>query len=210
MGKNIAASGGEVDIKRFEKFNSSLKFIKERTTETLGNLFKMHWPYKQLETSRNIKLLPYHKKLKKLGACFGQMAGFERPMWYSKNGKAEYEYGYNFQNWYPSAEFETKNTVENVGLYELTPFSKFELKGDKVYEELQKICTANIKNEIGRCTYTQMLKPDGGIETDLTIVCLSENHYRVIGAAATRMTRYARASAGIARTVAPNTAPASA
>ena len=73
-----------LDIKRFEKFNSSLKFIKERTTETLGNLFKMHWPYKQLETSRNIKLLPYHNKLKKLGACFGQMAGFERPMWYSK------------------------------------------------------------------------------------------------------------------------------
>ena len=44
----------------------------------------MHWPYKQLETARNIKLLPYHKELKKLGACFGQMAGFERPMWFSK------------------------------------------------------------------------------------------------------------------------------
>ena len=45
----------------------------------------MHWPYKQFETSRNIKLLPYHKELKKLGACFGQMAGYERPMWFSKN-----------------------------------------------------------------------------------------------------------------------------
>ena len=42
----------------------------------------MHWPYKQLETSRNVKLLPYHKELKKLGACFGQMAGYERPMWF--------------------------------------------------------------------------------------------------------------------------------
>ena len=63
-----------LDVKRFEKFNSSLKFIK-RTTETLGNLFKMHWPYKQLDTSRNVKLLPYHNYLKKLGACFGQMAG---------------------------------------------------------------------------------------------------------------------------------------
>ena len=97
-----------------------------------------------------------------------------------------YKYSYNFQNWYPSAEFETKNTVKNVGLYELTPFSKFELKGDKIYEELQKICTANIKNEIGKCTYTQMLNLDGGIETDLTVVCISENHFRIIGAAATR------------------------
>jgi len=51
------------------------------------------------------------------------------------------------------------------------------LKGEKVYEELQKICTANIKKEIGRCTYTQMLNSDGGIETDLTVACLSDDHY---------------------------------
>jgi len=174
------------DIKRFQKFHSEIKFITERITETLGDLYGMHWPYKQHKTSRNIKLVPYHDDLKKAGACFGAAGGYERPMWYSKNGKAEYEYSYNFQNWYPSAEFETKNTVQNVGLYELTPFSKFELKGEKVYEELQKICTANIKNEIGRCTYTQMLNSDGGIETDLTVVCLSDNHYRIMGAAATR------------------------
>ena len=174
------------DIKRFQKFHSEIKFITERITETLGDLYGMHWPYKQHKTSRNIKLVPYHDDLKKAGACFGVAGGYERPMWYSKNGKAEYDYSYNFQNWYPSAEFETKNTVQNVGLYELTPFSKFELKGEKVYEELQKICTANIKKEIGRCTYTQMLNSDGGIETDLTAVCLSDNHYRIIGAAATR------------------------
>ena len=174
------------DIKRFQKFHSDIKFITERITETLGDLYGMHWPYKQHKTSRNIKLVPYHDDLKKAGACFGAAGGYERPMWYSKNGKAEYDYSYNFQNWYPSAEFETKNTVQNVGLYELTPFSKFELKGEKVYEELQKICTANIKKEIGRCTYTQMLNSDGGIETDLTVVCLSDDHYRIIGAAATR------------------------
>ena len=174
------------DIKRFQKFHSDINFITQRITETLGDLYGMHWPYKQHKTSRNIKLLPYHEELKKAGACFGVAGGYERPMWYSRNGKADYDYSYNFQNWYPSAEFETKNTVTNVGLYELTPFSKFELKGDNVYEELQKICTANVKNEIGRCTYTQMLNSDGGIETDLTVICISENHYRVIGAAATR------------------------
>ncbi len=174
------------DIKRFQNFHSDINFITNRITETLGDLYGMHWPYKQHKTSRNIKLLPYHEELKQAGACFGVAGGYERPMWFSRNGKADYDYSYNFQNWYPSAEFETKNTVTNVGLYELTPFSKFELKGDDVYGELQKICTANVKNEIGRCTYTQMLNSDGGIETDLTVVCISENHYRVIGAAATR------------------------
>ena len=43
------------DIKRFEKFHSKISFIKERITETLGDLYGMHWPYKQHKTSRNQK-----------------------------------------------------------------------------------------------------------------------------------------------------------
>ena len=175
------------DIKRFQNFHSEVNFIKERITETLGDLYGMHWPFKQHKTSRNKKLVPYHEELKKAGACFGVSGGYERPMWFSKNGKkAEYEYSYNYQNWYPSAEFETKNARENVGLFELTPFAKYDLEGKSAYEELQKICTANIKKEIGKCTYTQMLNEDGGIETDLTVVCLGENNFRIITAAANR------------------------
>ena len=175
------------DIKRFQKFHSEIKFIKERVTETLGDLYGMHWPFKQHETSRNQKLVPYHEKLKKAGACFGVSGGYERPMWFALNEKkAEYEYSYNYQNWYPSAEFETKNTRENIGLFELTPFSKFELKGNESHFELQRICTANIKNDVGRTTYTQMLNEDGGIEADLTTVCLDKNHFRIISSAGTR------------------------
>ena len=175
------------DIKRFQNFHSEVNFITERITETLGDLYGMHWPYKQHKTSRNQKLVPYHEELKKAGACFGVSGGYERPMWFAKNGeKAEYEYSYNYQNWYPSAEFETKNARQNIGLFELTPFAKYDLKGETVYEELQKICTANIKKEIGKCTYTQMLNEDGGIETDLTVVCLGENNFRIITAAANR------------------------
>jgi glycine/D-amino acid oxidase-like deaminating enzyme len=175
------------DIKRFQKFHSQLNFIKNRITETLGDLYGMHWPFKQHTTSRNIKMVPYHEKLKDAGACFGVSGGYERPMWFALNGnKAEYKYTYNFQNWYPSAEFETKNTRDNVGLFDLTPFSKFELKSDRAHLELQRICTANIKNEIGKCTYTHMLNKDGGIETDLTVVCIDKDHFRIISSAATR------------------------
>ena len=176
------------DIKRFQKFHSKINFIKERVTETLGDLYGMHWPYKQHKTSRNQKILPYHDELKRAGACFGAVAGYERPMWFSINGTIpEYEYSYNYQNWYPSAEYETINTRKNVGLFDLTPFAKFELKGQQSHSELQRICTANIKNEKGRTTYTQMLNNDGGIESDLTIVCLEKNHFRIVSSAAVRI-----------------------
>ena len=175
------------DIKRFQKFHSKLKFVTERITETLGDLYGMHWPYKQHKTSRNQKLFPYHEELKKAGACFGVSSGYERPLWFALNNKKpELKYSYNYQNWYPAVEFETKNARKNVGLFDLTAFSKYDLKGQKTHSELQKICTANVKDEIGKTTYTQMLNEDGGIEADLTVVCMDKNYFRIISSAANR------------------------
>ena len=176
-----------LDVKRFEKFNSSLKFIKERATESLGNLFKMHWPYKQLKTSRNIKLLPYHQKLKKLGACFGQMAGYERPMWFTNKKKPIYKYSFGKQNWHPSAKKESLSTRKNIGLFELTPFVKFDVSGKFAHNQLQYLCANNVKNLPGKTTYTQMLNSSGGIEADVTISCLKKNYFRVICPAVSRV-----------------------
>ena len=108
-------------------------------------------------------------------------------MWFSKDDKnKDYKYSYNYQNWYPSAEHESTNTRKNVGLFELSPFSKFELKGEKVHQELQRLCTANISNEPGKIKYTQMLNKDGGIEADLTVICIDKNYYRIVSSAANR------------------------
>ena len=68
----------------------------------------------------------------------------------------------------------------------MSSFLKFDLKGKNVHGELQKICTANIKNEIGKSTYTQMLNNDGGIETDLTMICMDKDYFRIVTSAANR------------------------
>ena len=107
-------------------------------------------------------VIHYHDELKKAGACFGVAGGFERPMWYSLNGEEpKYNYSFNYQNWYPSAKHETINARKNVGLFDFSTFSKFDLKGEKTHQELQKICTANIKTDIGKSIYTYMLNEDG-------------------------------------------------
>ena len=176
-----------LDITRFEKFHSERQFITERVTETLGNLYAMHWPYKQLKTSRNQKLLPFHNDLKNNGACFGQVAGFERPMWYAINGnKPEYEYSYGYQNWYESAKYETINTRKNVGLFDLSAFAKFEIKGDSALNDLQRLCCNDIKKDPGKTTYTQMLNSNGGIVADLTVTCINEKFFRIVTGSSVR------------------------
>ena len=170
-----------LDITRFEKFHSELDFITERVTETLGNLYAMHWPFKQHTTSRNKKLMPYHDHLLKKGACFGQAAAYERPMWYSvKGNEPKYNYSYGYQNWYESAEYETLSARKNVALFELSPFAKFELTGVNSHASLQYLCANDIKNQIGAITYTQMLNSKGGIESDLTVTCVEKNKFRVV------------------------------
>jgi 4-methylaminobutanoate oxidase (formaldehyde-forming) len=170
-----------LDISRFEKFHSETKFITERVTETLGNLYAMHWPYKQLKTSRNQKILPYHEHLKNKGACFGEVAGFERPMWYALDGKKpEYEYSYGYQNWYESAKYETLNARKNVAFFDLTTFAKFEIVGEDALTSLQYLCSNNIKDIPGATTYTQMLNDKGGIEADLTVTCITNNIFRIV------------------------------
>ena len=177
----------KLDISRFEKFHSETKFIIDRVTETLGNQYAMHWPYKQLNTSRNQKILPYHDHLKNKGACFGEVAGFERPMWYALNGKKpEYDYSYGYQNWYESAKYETINSRKNVGFFDLSTFAKFELEGEEAFSSLQQMCSNNIKKSVGSTTYTQMLNNKGGIEADLTVTCIANNKFRIITGSAVR------------------------
>ena len=170
-----------LDIARFEKFQSETKFITDRVTETLGNLYAMHWPYKQYKTSRNIKLLPFHRDLKNKGACFGQVSSFEKPMWYSLNKKiAKYKYSYGYQNWFDSADYETTNTRQHVGLFDLSSFAKFEIIGSNSFNDLQRLCCNEISKTNGRTTYTQMLNTRGGIVADLTVTCINENNFKII------------------------------
>ena len=170
-----------LDIARFEKFHSETKFITDRVTETLGNLYAMHWPYKQFKTSRNIKLLPFHSDLKNKGACFGQVSSFEKPMWYALNEKmAKYKYSYGYQNWFESADYETTNTRQHVGLFDLSSFAKFEIIGSNSFNDLQRLCCNEISKTNGKTTYTQMLNTRGGIVADLTITCVNENNFKII------------------------------
>ncbi|MDC0195252.1 FAD-dependent oxidoreductase, partial [Alphaproteobacteria bacterium] len=187
MNDGISEDIFKLDISRFEKFHSETKFITERVTETLGNLYAMHWPYKQMKSARNQKKFPYHDLLKNKGACFGEVAGFERPMWYALEGQEpQYKYSYGFQNWYESAKHETSNTRKNVGFFDLSTFAKFELEGDGILLSLQLLCSNKIKNNPGSTTYTQMLNQSGGIEADLTITCITNKKFRIITGSSVR------------------------
>ena len=198
--KGIAAAGGlgkifadwlidgypsgeitETDVRRNNSIQTTQSYVESRIPEALGHTYAMHWPFYQYQTARNLWQSPLHNTLTKEGACFGEVGGFERANWFTKDGvDAEYKYSYKRQNWFKFYAEEHLAVRKSVGVYDISSFGKFRVTGKNAQQELQYISCANIDVEPGTVVYTQWLNERGGIEADVTIARLNENTFDVI------------------------------
>ncbi len=173
------------DIRRMFPFQSTQHYIENRVTETLGLLYDNHYPFKQMETSRNLRHSPLHEKMAAHNACFGEAAGWERPNWFAPPGVTpEYEYSFGKQNWFEYNAAEHKAAREKVVLFDQSSFSKYLLQGRDACQVLQRISSANVDVAAGKMVYTHWLNDRGGIEADLTVTRLSETEFWVVSGAA--------------------------
>ena len=171
----------EVDIRRFMPFQRNRRYLYGRTTETLGLLYEMHWPFRQMTTSRGIRRSPLHDRLAARGACFGEVAGWERANWYAPEGvEPRYEYSYGRQNWFPYTAGEHRAVREGVALFDQTSFGKILVQGRDAETQLNRICAADVALEPGRLVYTPWLNERGGIESDVTVTRLDEARFMVV------------------------------
>jgi glycine cleavage system T protein len=178
----------EVDIARFARFQVNRRFLHDRIGESLGLLYGMHWPYRQIESARSIRRTAIHDKLAARGACFGEAAGWERANWYAPPGVSpKYDYAWGRQNWFEHVRDEHMAIREHAGLFDLSSFAKFQVQGRDAEAELQRLCANDINGPVGRIVYTQMLNARGGIEVDCTVTRVSEACYWVIDAAANQV-----------------------
>jgi 4-methylaminobutanoate oxidase (formaldehyde-forming) len=144
-------------------------------------LYDMHWPFRQVETARGVRRTPFHDRVAARGACFGELAGWERANWYAPPGvEARYEYSYNRQNWFPYSAAEHRAVREGVGIFDQTSFGKILVQGRDAEGALNALCTADIAVEPGRIVYTQWLNERGGIETDVTVTRLDARSFLVV------------------------------
>jgi len=195
----------DVDIRRMAPFQRNRAYLRERTTEGLGLLYAMHWPFRQPESARGVRRSVLHDRLKAAGACFGETAGWERPNWYAPPGvAAEYQYSYGRQNWFAHSAQEHRAVRENVGLFDQSSFGKFVVEGPDAEAALDRICANGIAVPVGRVVYTQWLNDRGGIEADVTVTRESETRFLVVTSAAcqTRDLAWLKRNLGEARAVA--------
>jgi 4-methylaminobutanoate oxidase (formaldehyde-forming) len=179
----------EVDIRRNLHFQNNQRYLHDRVVEGLGLLYAMHWPYRQFSTARNVRHSPFYQRMLDANACFGEVAGWERPNWYAPEGVSpEYEYSWFRQNWFAYSGNEHRCVRENVGVLDQTSFAKFMVQGPDACALLNQLSANEVDVEPGRLVYTQWLNERGGIESDLTVARLAEDAYMVV-TSATSQTR---------------------
>jgi len=178
----------DVDIRRFHPFQANTCYLEERTEETLGLLYAMHWPFRQPESSRGVRKSVLHDRLEKAGACFGEMCGWERANWFApEDMKARYEYSYARQNWFDASAIEHHAAREKVALFDMSSFGKFMVQGQKAQKVLNRICANDVDVASGKVIYTTWLNEQGGIESDLTVTRLHEDVFFVVTAGASQI-----------------------
>jgi len=182
----------DVDVRRLHPFQSNRRYLRDRTVESLGLLYAMHWPHRQLETARNARRSPFHERLLAAGAVMGEAAGWERPNWYAPPGvEPRHQYSWGRENWFPHCAAECHAVRDAVALFDQSSFAKYLVQGRDAVDVLNRLSVAQLDVPIGRIVHTQWLNPHGGIESDLSVTRTGENCFLIVTAAASQIRDFA-------------------
>ena len=173
----------EADPKRFDSSLTTVAALTARVPEVLGKHYEITYPGRQWNTARSLRQVPLHDVWKAKNAFFGQVFGFERPLYFGAADAPVPTFGR--PDWFGQVAAEVAAAHGAAGVTELSSFGKIDVSGPDALACLEKICTNRIDRPVGRACYTLMLNRQGGIESDLTVFRLAGDRFRlVVGTAA--------------------------
>jgi glycine cleavage system aminomethyltransferase T/glycine/D-amino acid oxidase-like deaminating enzyme len=181
------------DIARFHPHQMRREHTRLRTSEAFIKTYGIVHPGEQYESDRDRRLAPMHASQQRLGAVFFETGGWERPHWYESNAPLLDVYGdavmpreheWDARWWSPIINAEHLRLREAAGIVDLSAFEVFDIVGPGALETVQTVCVAQCDVSVGKVVYTPVLDPAGGFRSDLTVMRLGDEHFRVVTGAA--------------------------
>ncbi|MBL4646587.1 MAG: FAD-dependent oxidoreductase [Rhizobiales bacterium] len=170
-----------LDSRRFSPHQGTRAYMYPRAIEHYAHHYKMRYPGQESDVARGLRKSPLYERLKSQGAIFGSKNGWERPLWFAPKGvEAKDQLDFLKPGYKPYVADEHKAVREAVALIDQSSFSKFELVGPAAFETIQYLAVSNMDKPVGSVIYTQLCNEKGGIEADVTIVRLGQNHFYIV------------------------------
>jgi glycine cleavage system aminomethyltransferase T/glycine/D-amino acid oxidase-like deaminating enzyme len=177
------------DIARFYEHQRSQEHVKARSAEGFNKTYGIVHPAEQWESNRRVRLSPFYAREQELGAVFFEAAGWERPHWYESNAKLLDEYGDRINRreaewesrwWSPIINAEHLAMRDRAAMFDLTAFCVFDITGPGALETVQKVSMRQMNVATGKVVYTPVLSPSGTFKSDLTVMRLGGEQFRVV------------------------------
>ncbi len=175
------------DIARFYPCQKTRANVRARAAEGFNKTYGIVHPGEQWGSNRAVRLPPFHAQEEALGAVFFETAGWERPFWYESNAPLVEKYRLNGREhewdarwWSPIINAEHLAMRETAAMFDLSAFSIFDIAGDGALDTAQRVAMRQMDVPVGRAVYTPLLTPGGGFRSDLTILRLADDRFRVV------------------------------
>ena len=170
------------NIDRLHTYQSNPEYRRERTVESLGMVYRCHYPTMSPETARGAKKSPFHDRLAARGAYFRDVSGWEGADWYAPDGiEPQVEnLSWGRQNWFGWWQAEHDAAREGVIVMDMSFMSRFLVQGRDAGRCLNFISANDVDAGCGMVTYTQWLNEDGKLEADLTVTKLADDRFLVV------------------------------
>ena len=169
------------DLARFGAW-ADAAFTRARVRDQYANRFKIHFPNEERAAGRPVRTRPAHPMQSALGAVFGLNYGWEHPLWFSAPGEPVAEtHGFERQNWWAPVGREARMLRDRAGVIDISNFARYRITGPGARGWLEALLANRIPSVPGRSCLAPLIGRRGGIAGDLTVACLAEDDYFMVG-----------------------------
>ena len=102
------------------------------------------------------------------------------PRWCEQYGVEGRESEWDARWWSPIIHAEHLAMREHAGIFDLSAFAIFDVQGPGALDALQRAVLAQMEVPVGRVVYTPVLGPGGGFRSDLTVMRLGDETFRIV------------------------------
>ncbi len=172
----------QLNVDRFHPYQCNPEYRRTRVVETLGLVYRCHYPTRVPQTARDCKRSPFHESLARQNAYFTDVSGWESPAWFAPEGhepKVE-KLSWGRQNWFDWWAEEHQACREAVIAMDMSFMGKFLVQGRDAGKVLDHISANSVDGPVETITYTQWLNEWGKLEADVTVTKQTEERFIVV------------------------------
>ena len=172
-----------MDIARFGDY-ASPHYGTVKSTENYERRFILTFPNETLPVGRRQRTTSLYDRLSVRGAVWGDAFGLENVLWFADGpDDAHEEPTFRRSRAHDYIAREVKAVREKVGIIEIANFAKHRFQGPGARVFLDRVMAGRIPKP-GRINLNPMLTPKGRLYGDLTVACLDEDEFLVLGSGA--------------------------